>query len=53
MSEPRGPLFNIPRRWYDYDVSSADGTFVAIVPQIVAREQPVTVVLNWKEEIRK
>ena len=46
-------LFNIPRRWYDYDISSADGTIVAIVPQLVAREQPLTVVLNWKEEIRK
>ncbi|HET9369195.1 MAG TPA: protein kinase [Vicinamibacterales bacterium] len=52
VGSPR-TLFTPAKRWSDYDISSADGTIIAIVPQIVAREQPITVVLNWQEEIRK
>ncbi len=46
-------LFSVPRPWFDFDVTSTAGQFIAIVPQVLAREQPVTVVLNWHEEIRK
>ena len=46
-------LFTPAKRWSDYDISAADDTIIAIVPQIVAREQPITVVLNWAHEIRK
>jgi hypothetical protein len=52
LGTPRTVL-TMERRWIDYDVSSVDGTFVAVVPQVVAREQPVTAVLNWTEEIRR
>jgi hypothetical protein len=43
----------LPRPWFDFDVSSDTGKFIDIVPQVLARDQPVTVVLNWQEEIRK
>ncbi len=52
IGTPRA-LFTLTRRWLDFDVTWSGGKFIAIVPQVVAREQPVTVVLNWKDEIRK
>ena len=52
VGTPRA-LFSLPRPWRDFAVS-ADGTkFIAIVPDVLAQEQPLTAVLNWKEEIRK
>jgi Tol biopolymer transport system component len=52
VGTPRA-LFSVPRPWFDFDVTSDAGRFIAIVPQVLARDQPVTVVLNWHEEIRK
>jgi hypothetical protein len=46
-------LFTLPERstWGDFAVS-ADGTrFLAIVSDVRASEQPLTVVLNWPAEI--
>lgn len=41
-------LFTIPspRPWIDYDVAP-DGRFLAIVPEIIAHERPVIVMLDW------
>jgi Tol biopolymer transport system component len=36
--------------WISFDVS-ADGRFLAVVPEVVATEQPLTVVLNWPAEL--
>lgn len=52
VGTPRA-LLSVPRPWFDFDVTSDAGRFIAIVPQVRAQEQPVTVVLNWHEEIRK
>jgi hypothetical protein len=32
--------------WVDYDVAS-DGRFLGIVPEVMANQQPLTVLLNW------
>jgi hypothetical protein len=37
--------------WADYDVAP-DGRFLAIVPEALASEQPLTVVMNWNDELR-
>jgi eukaryotic-like serine/threonine-protein kinase len=49
------PLFAIPGRWLwrDYDVSPYGQRFLAIVPQVIANEQPVTVVVNWTAQQRR
>jgi hypothetical protein len=49
------PLFAIPGRWLwrDYDVSPYGQRFLAIVPQVMANEQPVTVVVNWTAQERR
>jgi hypothetical protein len=41
-------LFTMPGkyRWAGYDVAP-DGRFLAIVPDALASEQPLTVVVNW------
>ena len=41
-------LFALPGKygWATYDVAP-DGRFLAIVPEALASEQPLTVVLNW------
>jgi hypothetical protein len=48
------PLFAVPgRSWFDFAVS-ADGTrFLAVVPQALGGEQPLTVILNWTAEVRR
>jgi hypothetical protein len=54
MSAPSPPALGPPRtlfavqgphRWADYDVAS-DGRFLAIVPESVATEQPLTVLVG-------
>jgi Tol biopolymer transport system component len=45
------PLFDV-RSWGDFDVSR-DGRFVAVVSETVARDQPVTVILNWRPPERR
>ncbi len=37
--------------WADYDVA-ADGRFLAIVPEALTSEQPLTVVVNWMADLR-
>ena len=37
--------------WNGFDVSADGKRFLAVVPEIVANEQPFTVVLNWTAEI--
>jgi Tol biopolymer transport system component len=49
------PLFRIKGRspWLGFDVS-ADGTrFLAIVPESIADEQPINVVVNWPAAVEK
>jgi Tol biopolymer transport system component len=37
--------------WNGFDVSADGKRFLAVVPEVVAKEQPLTVVLNWTAEI--
>jgi Tol biopolymer transport system component len=37
--------------WNGFDVSADGKRFLAVVPEVVANEQPLTVVLNWTAEI--
>ena len=37
--------------WGSFDVSADGKRFLAVVPEVVANEQPLTVVLNWTAEI--
>ncbi|HYN03509.1 MAG TPA: protein kinase, partial [Vicinamibacteria bacterium] len=37
--------------WNAFDVSPDGKRFLAVVPEVVANEQPLTVVLNWTAEI--
>ena len=40
---------NVP--WLDFDVSPDGSKFLAVVPELIADAQPLTVVLNWTAEI--
>jgi len=37
-----------PLHWLGFDVAT-DGGFLAIVPEIGSGEQPLSVILNWKQ----
>jgi hypothetical protein len=37
--------------WAGYDVAPDGSKFLAIVPEVVAIEQPLTVVVNWPAEV--
>jgi hypothetical protein len=52
VGTPRA-LFPLTRRWNDFVVSADGQTFIAIVPEVVSSEQPLTAVLNWQSEIRR
>jgi Tol biopolymer transport system component len=39
--------------WNSFDVSADGKRFLAVVPEVVAHEQPLTVVLNWTAEITR
>ena len=52
VGTPRA-LFSVTRPWNDFVVSADGQTFIAIVPDVLAREQPLTAVLNWQSEIRR
>jgi Tol biopolymer transport system component len=52
VGTPRA-LFPVPRPWADFVVSADGRTFIAIVPDALARDQPLTAVLNWQSEIRR
>jgi Tol biopolymer transport system component len=39
--------------WNSFDVSADGKRFLAVVPEVVANEQPLTVVLNWTAEIAR
>ena len=42
------PLFETgARAWEDFAVSGDGQRFLAVVPQALAGEQPLTVILNW------
>jgi Tol biopolymer transport system component len=47
------PLFSLEGRWTwkDFDVSPDGKRFLAIVPELVANELPLTVVANWTAEL--
>jgi len=49
------PLFAIQGRWpwRDFDVSPDGKRFLAIVPQVMANEQALTVVMNWTAQVRR
>jgi len=45
-------LFGIgSRRWIDFDVAQ-DGRFLALIPEVVPREQPLTVLQHWNNTPR-
>jgi hypothetical protein len=52
VGSPRSVLTLGGSVWMDYAVLP-DRTFLAIVPERLAREQPLTAVLNWPAELRK
>ena len=59
-TEPRldvgrpSPLFTLGgKSWNDYDVSSDGKRFLAVVPERLSREQPLTAILNWPAEIKR
>ena len=37
--------------WSSFDVSADGQRFLAVVPEVVANEQPLTVVVNWTAEV--
>ena len=41
------------RRWSEFDVAPDGQTFLAIVPEILAAERPLIVVLNWTAGLAK
>jgi hypothetical protein len=43
----KGPI------WSSFDVSADGKRFLALVPEVVANEQPLTVVLNWTAEVQR
>ena len=48
------PLFALQgRTWADFAVSADGKRFLAVVPQALAGEQPLTVILNWTSEVRR
>ena len=48
-------LFPMQGKWFwrDFDVSPDGKKFLAIVPQVMANEQPLTAVLNWPALFRR
>ena len=45
------PLFTLKGKpWRAFDVAP-DGRFLAVVPQILAGEQPLNIVLNWTADL--
>jgi Tol biopolymer transport system component len=52
VGTPRA-LFSVPRHWLDFIVSADATRFAAIVPNALAREQPLTAVINWQSEVRR
>ena len=48
---PPRPLFALQGKygWASYDIAP-DGRFLAIVPEALTSEQPLTVVVNWTSE---
>ncbi|HEY3177093.1 MAG TPA: protein kinase [Candidatus Polarisedimenticolia bacterium] len=49
------PLFalNEGKAWTDFDVPADGRRFLAIIPEVLADKQPLTVVLNWTTEIAR
>jgi serine/threonine protein kinase len=49
------PLFALKGRssWLDFDVSRQGDRFLAVVPDVVADERPLSVVVNWPSEVEK
>ena len=46
------PLFTLQgRTWGDFAVSADGKRFLAVVPQALSGEQPLTVILNWTAEV--
>jgi len=40
-------------RWIDFDGSPDGKRFLAVVPEVVADELPLEVVVNWSSELSK
>jgi eukaryotic-like serine/threonine-protein kinase len=49
------PLFPLSgqRSWLDFDLSIDGQRFLAVVPEIAANEQPLTVVLHWTADLHR
>ena len=46
------PLFAIQGKpWLNFDVAADGKRFLAVVPEIAADEQPLTVVVNWPADL--
>jgi len=53
VGTPRA-LFTLSKRtWTDFDVSPDGKRFLTIVPERLAREQPLTVILNWRPDAKR
>ena len=48
-------LFALPgrRSWKDFDVSPDGARFLAIVTDVLGDEEPLTVITNWKPDLRR
>ncbi len=48
------PLFDTgARAWEDFAISSDGQRFLAVVPQALAGEQPLTVIVNWTADLQR
>ncbi len=54
LGEPRA-LFELKGRsnWLDFDVSTDGKRFLAVVPESLADERPLSVVVNWPSDVEK
>ena len=49
----RVTLFGLDRHgWVDFDIASDGKRFIAIVPELIADEQPLNAILNWHGQAR-
>jgi hypothetical protein len=51
---PPSPLFETGvRPWEDFAISGDGQRFLAVVPQALAGEQPLTVIVNWAADLKR
>jgi hypothetical protein len=40
-------LFGVGRRWLDFEIAPDGKRFLALIPAVVADEQPLQAIVNW------